>query len=226
MIGFGKGKGKAEEDFAEEEDRREWHDVNENVKYVCQGGKVRCRYCSVPEAAIIVTAESIMLQDKPWATVGDNNGQVNFNFTGLCTHPKWGSHKPSCKSVISLGQWKNYSETVIGNHHALLAKSTIPCMVSGEDLKIVHSGQTATLEQINPLDRRKVILDAYWIDGETERRDLPINFPVTLYIQVKNAKPGESITLDFVSINNNNLFTFHGIVGENNIITIDEFILK
>lgn len=211
----------------QEEKERKWRDPNEGAKYVCEGGKVQCKYCSSPVTVLSVTAESVMLQDKPWATVGDNNGQKNFNFTGFCTHPKWGSHKPSCKSVISLGQWKDYSETVIGNHHALLAKSTIPCMVSSEDLKILHSGQTATLETVNPLDRRKILLDAYWMDGETERRDLPFNFPVTLYIQVKNAKLGESVTLNFVSISDNSIsFTYSGIVGKNNIITIDEFILK
>ena len=145
----------------QEEKECKWRDPNEDVKYVCQGGKVQCKYCSSPIASLTVTAETVMLQDKPWATVGDNDGKVNFGFTGICTHPKWGNQKPPCKAVISLGEWKNFSETIIGNHQALLVKSTIPCMISGEDLKIVHSGQTATLEQINPLDRRKVLIDAY-----------------------------------------------------------------
>ena len=137
------------ENQRQEEKERKWRDPNEDVKYVCEGGKVRCKHCSSPVATLKVTTENVMLQDKPWATVGDNNGQANFGFTGICTHPKWGNHKPPCKSVISLGQWANHSETIIGNHHALLVKSTIRCMVSGENLKIVHSGQTATLSKIN-----------------------------------------------------------------------------
>ncbi|WP_042741146.1 PAAR-like protein [Prevotella fusca] len=75
------------DDMQQEEKKRKWQDPNEDVKYVCDGGKVQCKYCSSPVAPIRVTTESVMLQDKPWATVGDNNGQVNFGFTGLCTHP-------------------------------------------------------------------------------------------------------------------------------------------
>ena len=180
----------------QEEKECKWRDPNEDVKYVCQGGKVQCKYCSSPIASLTVTAETVMLQDKPWATVGDNDGKVNFGFTGICTHPKWGNQKPPCEAVISLGEWKNFSETIIGNHQALLVKSTIPCMISGEDLKIVHSGQTATLEQINPLDRRKVLIDAYWLDGEEERRDLYVNTPITLYVQITNMV----FTTDYYSI--------------------------
>lgn len=164
-MDFNVNKSANQENFAEnesqrrEEKERKWRDPNEDVKYVCEGGKVQCKYCSSPVASLKVTAESVMLQDKPWATVGDNNGQANFGFTGICMHPKWGNHKPVCKSVIGLGQWANHSETIIGNHHALLVKSTIRCMVSGENLKIVHSGQTATLSKINPLDKRNAVME-------------------------------------------------------------------
>ena len=164
-MDFNVNKSANQENFAEnesqrrEEKERKWRDPNEDVKYVCEGAKVQCKYCSSPVASLKVTAESVRLQDKPWATVGDNNGQANFGFTGICMHPKWGNHKPVCKSVIGLGQWANHSETIIGNHHALLVKSTIRCMVSGENLKIVHSGQTATLSKINPLDKRNAVME-------------------------------------------------------------------
>ena len=212
----------------EKEKKRKWRDPNEDVKYVCQGGKIQCKYCSSPIALLTVTAETVMLQDKPWATIGDNVGKVNFGFTGICTHPKWGNQKPPCKSVINLGQWKDFSETIIGNNQALLVKSTIPCMVSGEDLKIVHSGQTATLEKINPLDRRKVLIDAYWLDGEEKRRDLYVNTPVTLYVQITNMEIGERIPLTFTDKDNGKyeMVTYIGIVGEDSFITINNFILK
>ena len=208
-----------------EEKKRKWQDSNEDVKYVCDGGKVQCKYCSSPVAQIKVTAESIMLQDKPWATVGDNNGQINFGFTGLCTHPKWGNNKPSCKSVISLGQWQDFSETVIGNHHALLVKSTIPCLISGEKLQIVHSGQTATLDVVNPLDKRKVLEDAYWIDGEEERRDIPLNTTVGLYIKARNVCVGEDISLNFKDERGKNR-TYIGKVINDNTIFIDNFMIN
>lgn len=233
-MDFNMNKSANQEDLAgnekqrQEEKERKWRDPNEDVKYVCQGGKVQCKYCSSPIASLTVTAETVMLQDKPWATAGDNDGKVNFGFTGICTHPKWGNQKPPCKAVISLGEWKNFSETIIGNHQALLVKSTIPCMVSGEDLKIVHSGQTATLEQINPLDRRKVLIDAYWLDGEEERRDLYVNTPVTLYVQITNMEIGERIPLTFTDKDNGKyeMVPYIGIVGEDGLITINNFILK
>lgn len=98
-------------------------------------------------------------------------------------------------------------------------------MVSGEDLKIVHSGQTATLEQINPLDRRKVLVDAYWLDGEEKCYQLEKEKKVTLYVLVKNARIGENITLTFETTSGNNQKQFKGTVGENGLITIQNFYL-
>lgn len=215
----------SEDDTQQEEKKRKWQDPNEDVKYVCDGGKIQCKYCSSPVAPIRVTAESVMLQDKPWATIGDNNGQMNFGFTGLCTHPKWGNNKPLCKSVISLGQWQDFSETIIGNHNALLVKSTIPCLISGEKLKIVHSGQTATLDVVNPLDKRKVLEDAYWIDGEEERRDIPLNTTVGLYIKARNVCVGEDISLNFKDERGKNR-TYIGKVINDNTIFIDNFMIN
>ena len=68
-------------------------------------------------------------------------------------------------------------------------------MVSGEDLEIVHSGQAATLEQINPLDRRKVLLDAYWLDGEEKRRDLHVNTPSHYTFKLRMQKQVRSYPL-------------------------------
>lgn len=215
----------SEDDTQQEEKKRKWQDPNEDVKYVCDGGKVQCKYCSSPVAQIRVTAESIMLQDKPWATVGDNNGQINFGFTGLCTHPKWGNNKPSCKSVISLGQWQDFSETVIGHHNALLVKSTIPCLISGEKLQIVHSGQTATLDVVNPLDKRKVLEDAYWIDGEEVRRDIPLNTIVGLYIKARNVYVGEEVHL-IIKDGRGQEKPYNGKVINENTIFIDNFMIS
>ena len=139
-----------------EEKEEKWKDVNEQQKFVCQGGKIQCSFCATPIANILVTSSTIMLQDKPWATVKDKDGKVNFNFTGLCNHPS--QQKPSaspCKTVISLGEWKDYSETMVGDNKALLVKSAIPCNISGQDLKIIHSGQMAVLTEVEPRVKRK-----------------------------------------------------------------------
>lgn len=130
----------------DEEERRKWKDPNENEKFVCDGATVLCPYCSAPKGKLVVKGPRVKLQDKPWANAGDNNGLANFAFNGLCMHPKWGNQKPPCNAVISLGLWKNLSDVNVDGFKGLLVKSTIPCHVSGECIKIVHSGQTARLD--------------------------------------------------------------------------------
>ena len=130
----------------DEEEKRKWKDPNENEKFVCDGATVLCPYCSAPKGKLVVKGPRVKLQDKPWANAGDNNGLANFAFNGLCMHPKWGNQKPPCNAVISLGLWKKLSDVNVDGFKGLLVKSTIPCHVSGECIKIVHSGQTARLD--------------------------------------------------------------------------------
>lgn len=186
----------------EEKKKREWRDPNGAIKYVCHGAKVQCKFCNPPIADFIVTTETVLLQDKPWATAGDNDGKVNFGFTGLCMHPsqqKPMSPPPPCKGIINLGEWKDTSETIIGSHKALLVKSTIPCMVSGQDITVIHSGQMATLTQISPLKKqiKKVILDAYWIDEHTGKkmRELHEGREIDLYFKTRGYEEGEQATI-------------------------------
>lgn len=164
----------------EEKKKKEhkWADVNDPVKYICQGGKVQCLFCSFPKADILVTSSTIMLQDKPWATVADKDGKVNFNFTGVCTHPSHGSNKPPCKAVISLGDWKDISNTYIGNNNALLMKSTIPCMISGQDLKIIHSGQKTSLSDVKPKieNPKESIVSIDLLRGDTVQTETVVQY--------------------------------------------------
>lgn len=140
-----------EKEQRKKEKERVWKDPNEQVKYVCQGGRALCKFASPPIANIVVTSTTVLLQDKPWATIKDKNGRINFNFLGICLHPsqqKPCSPPPPCKMVITLGAWRNYSETMIDNYNALLVKSKIPCLISGQDLTIIDSGQRAELSLI------------------------------------------------------------------------------
>ena len=148
---------KDKEAYKKEKQDNKWSDPNEHAKYVIMGGKIECSFCSPTFADIIVTSAKVKLQDKLWATVDDKDGKKNFNFTGVCKHPsqqKPGSPPPPCKAVISLGAWKNFSKTLIDGKNALVVQSTIPCMISGQDLKITDSGQKATLTKIEP-DRKE-----------------------------------------------------------------------
>jgi hypothetical protein len=189
------------EEVKKEKQEREWADVNEQVKFVCQGGKVQCQFCSVAEADIIVTSNTIMLQDKPWATVKDKDGKINFNFTGVCNHPsqkKPFTPPPPCKAVINLGEWKDFSETIIGDNNALLVKSTIPCMVSGQDLKITHSGQMAELTEIEPkMNKKPKVVDVYWkaTSFGKKRDDIMLNHKIDLYISIEDYEIGDEVVL-------------------------------
>ena len=136
-----------------EEKRRKWANPNEQQKFVIHGGKIMCTFCTIPIADLIVTSSTIMMQDKPWASVADKNGKINFNFTGFCNHPsqqKLFMPPPLCKAIINLGEWQDFSDVMVGDNNALLVRSTIPCMISGQDLKIVDSGQRARLERVKP----------------------------------------------------------------------------
>ena len=159
----------------DEEERRKWKDPNENEKFVCDGATVLCPYCSAPKGKLMVKGPRVKLQDKPWANAGDNNGLANFAFNGLCMHPKWGNQKPPCNAVISLGLWKKLSDVNVDGFKGLLVKSTIPCHVSGECIKIVHSGQTARLDvekrpRVCAIMVDEFLEDGYNYDGESSKK--------------------------------------------------------
>lgn len=132
----------------------EWMNPADFNKFVCDGAKVQCMFCAAP-GTLKATSTRIMLQDKPFATEGDKDGKINFNFQGPCMHPsqqKPNVPPPPCKSIISLGEWMNVSKTYIGNDHALIGGSMIVCTVSGAPIRIVHSGQMASLGSLTKLD--------------------------------------------------------------------------
>jgi len=166
-----KPKTKAASEEEKERKEREWDDPDEPYKFVCHGGKAQCKYCPTP-ADIVVTSNTVSLQDTPWATNADKDGKVNLDFKGVCNHPsqqKPMSPPPPCKSVIKLGEWKDYSETFINQDNALLVRSTIPCFISNEDIKIIDSGQISEVEDLDP-NLFKKITSVYWLDEDNKKR--------------------------------------------------------
>lgn len=179
----------------------QWSDPNEDIKYVIHGGKIQCPYCSPPIAEIIVTSNTVMLQDKPIATIKDKDGKVNFNFMGVCNHPsqqKPSAPPPPCKAIINLGEWKDVSETMICNDNAILVKSKIPCMISGEYLEIIHSGQIAVLSEVEPkMKRTPQIIDVYWKEEGSDEKNYNVfpSYPVKLFIETEDYELGEKVSL-------------------------------
>lgn len=229
---------KDKEAYKKEKQDSKWSDPNEHAKYVIMGGKIECSFCSPTFADIIVTSTTVKLQDKPWVTVDDKDGKKNFNFTGVCKHPsqqKPGSPPPPCKAVISLGAWKNFSKTLIDGKNAILVESTIPCMISGLDLKITDSGQKATLTKIEPERKRTPkIKDAYWKEEGSDDKhyvDYP-DYPVTLYIETEDYIETEKATVKFIAPEgklykgNKKDFKIGGKPNAEGIVIIKDFVLE
>jgi uncharacterized Zn-binding protein involved in type VI secretion len=113
-------------------------------KYVLDGAKLQCPLCSKKEGKLKVTSNKVKLQDKPAATEGDN-GKLNLQFQGNCTHPQFsGGPPPPCKSVISVVRWQNTSETKFDGQKALVEGSTIMCQTGGVPITIKDTTQKAT----------------------------------------------------------------------------------
>lgn len=153
------------------EKEKQWKDPNEKEKYVNEAGLVMCPFCNPPIGGFVVTSNTISLQDRNYVTEEDKNGKVNLDFKGVCMHPS--QKQPPCKAVISTTKWKKTADTYVNNFKALLAQSTITCMISGQDIKIIWSGQKAVFNDVKPPIKEEkvcqyddVILVADYIEDE------------------------------------------------------------
>lgn len=209
---------------------REWSDVHEDRKYVVQGGKVQCPFCTTPVAEIIVTSNTISLQGKYYTTTADCDGKINFDFQGQCTAAP-GISKPPCKSVIQLGEWKDFSETFINDDNAILVQSTIPCNFGGIDIKVIESGQIEVLTEIEPrVIKNPRITRLYWIDAETEEKVKRISYgtKVKLVMITKdyNEKEIANVTVKWEDtndfINGKKELKFSGIVDSEGIAVSEQ----
>lgn len=131
-----------------------WLDPNRQYQYVNEAGIVMCKYCAPSLGKFKVTSNTVSLQDRNYVTVKDNNGKVNLDFPGACTHPSQQKPlvpPPPCKAVINTEEWENYSDTHINQWNALLLRSIIKCSVSQDYIRILFSGQKNYLEEVEPL---------------------------------------------------------------------------
>ena len=197
----------------EKAERREqkWKDPNEKEKYVCEAGKVMCPYCTPQIGGFMVTSNTVSLQDRFYVTEGDKNGKVNLDFKGTCTHPTQKS--PPCKAVISTLEWKNTAdESYIDNYKALLVKSTIPCMISGQNIKIVHSGQKALLIDVKPDIIKELSPYLFYKEDGTYLAGNP-NIAATVYITEEDFDEKTKKTReewDAIKENSKELFLYYG----------------
>lgn len=201
----------------QEQQEIEWKDVNKQVEYVIEGGQAQCKYHSSP-TKLKPTSTQVMLQDKPYMTENDKDGKVNFDFKSQCTHPKWGKDKPPCKSVISLTQWKNVSTSHVDNYHPLLVKSTITCTISGEDIKIIESGQVSDPETIETkVTKEPRITKLYWVGNKEDEKvikDIDNGQTVYLFAETEDYESGETADISVENSETGEIITLSGKVEE------------
>lgn len=102
--------------------------INESREMVINGAILNCPYAQMP-GQLIVTSNSLKLQDKLWATEGDDENMANLQFPGICKHPKFTNQTPPpCISVINLvGGWQNVGTTIVEEQKVLIKNSYIMC---------------------------------------------------------------------------------------------------
>ena len=116
--------------------------TNESQKKVAMlGAKLKCPFHPSP-GTLIVTSNQVRLQGTIWATDADNSKQ-NLVFPGICLHPSNAATKAPCIVLIIPTRWSNTGTVKVQNHKTLLKKSTNKCSISGQDITIIHEGQTS-----------------------------------------------------------------------------------
>lgn len=110
-------------------------------KVAMLGARLKCPFHPSP-GTLIVTSNQVRLQGTIWATDADNSKQ-NLVFPGICLHPSNAATKAPCIVLIIPVKWSNTGTVKVQNHKTLLKKSTNKCSVSGQNITIIHEGQTS-----------------------------------------------------------------------------------
>lgn len=126
--------------------REEKEDVQDGLKFVISGAKIKCDLCTIPNGDLIANYDTPSIQDKRVITVVENH-KMSLLFTGKCK--KSFMNSSPCTSVMKLGKWKNPGTVYFQDELAVLLRSTIKCEYGGVDIKIWDSGQR---NEINNLD--------------------------------------------------------------------------
>jgi hypothetical protein len=124
-----------------QEKKEEGHKSPEEMKkVVMNGAKLLCPFHPAP-GTLLVTSNQTGLQGNIWATEADNQ-KLNFLFLGICTHPSVASASPPCLSIITPIKWTDVGTILVQGNKTLLKKSKIKCAISGQDITVIHDGQT------------------------------------------------------------------------------------
>ena len=109
-------------------------------KMAMLGAKLMYLFHPAP-GILIVTSNQVRLQGTIWATKADNT-KLNLVFPGICLHPSNTATKAPCIALIMPKGWTNVGTVKVQNNRTLLKKSKNSCLISGQDITIIHEGQT------------------------------------------------------------------------------------
>lgn len=127
-------------------------------EFVIDGAKLKCTLCSKPEGKLVVTSNTVSLQDKFWATE-DDKGKPNLIFQGNCL--KFSNNPPPCTGVIAVTKWENTAIGVkVNDKAALLESSMIMCTTGGVPITIIDTTQQdipTDLPELEPLEEVKLV---------------------------------------------------------------------
>ncbi|KQB39468.1 DUF4280 domain-containing protein [Flavobacterium aquidurense] len=203
------------------------------TKYVCNGALCACDKGSAPGILDVISQKNIFIQDKLMAT--DDDKTFKSPFFGTCAANQ---NNPCSPSIVT--KWEKPASNVQENNKkALLATSTVKCTIGGE-ITIKDPLQTGpkiviiddySPPVITPLT--KEILNITWKNGDldSEIDTAHIGEKVSLVVETKNYKEGETVVIVIDEINgkdikeNTKLLKFSGEVNVDGIAVLKEEIL-
>lgn len=203
------------------------------TKYVCNGALCACDKGSAPGILDVKSQTNIFIQEKLMATDDDTTFQTPF--FGTCAANQ---NKPCSPAIVT--KWEKPASNVIEiDKKALLETSTVKCTIGGT-ITITDSLQTGAKivifdayspPAITPLTKQ--ILRTSWknSDLESEIDSANIGDKVSLVVETKNYKEGETIVIIIDEVNgkdikeNTKLLKFSGDINADGIAILKEEVL-
>lgn len=203
------------------------------TKYVCNGALCACDKGSAPGILDVKSQTNIFIQEKLMATDDDTTFQTPF--FGTCAANQ---NKPCSPAIVT--KWEKPASNVIEiDKKALLETSTVKCTIGGT-ITITDPVQTGakivifddySSPAITPLTKQ--ILRVSWknSDLESEIDSANIGDKVSLVVETKNYKEGETIVIIIDEVNgkdikeNTKLLKFSGDINADGIAILKEEVL-
>lgn len=200
------------------------------TKYVCNGASCFCDKGTNEGFLKVISQNTVFIQGKLMAT--ENDTTFESPFFGGCSEKKGNP----CSPIIN-SKWENPVNNVNGkNSKAILETSTIRCDLLGK-IKITNSSQSRpeivifdnySPPLVTPLPKQIVSINWKNNDLENDIDTAYVGEKVSLVVETKNYKEGETVVIVIDEVNgknikaNNKLVKFSGEVNANGLAILRE----